>query len=92
MSKACWLGLMSSLPFREEGATGKEQNGSVPMCVWAHALTMGGNKDSGMNCAGELQRHQCLWLPAELLAEGTVGWFISELTSPMQSADHHQLL
>lgn len=57
----------------------------------SHALTVGGNKESGMNCAGELQRHQCLWLPPELLAEGTVGWFISELTSLMQRADHHHL-
>lgn len=57
-----------------------------------HALTVGGNKGSSMNCAGELQCHQRLWLPAELLAEGTVGWFISKLTSLMQSADHHRLL
>lgn len=57
------------------------------------ALTLGGNKGSGLNGAVELQCHQHLWLPAELLAEGTVGQFIPELTSLMQSsADCHHML
>lgn len=74
---------MSSPSFRGDGATGKEQIGSEPVCVWqvSTGSHCGWKKASGMTCAmPSASASAC-----RAAGWGTVGWFISKLTDLMLS-------